>query len=299
MKLAEAVGSAIGGLMRTDVSQSAFDPEETQRRRAEAARKKRQKQAAAQRRSAAGAARQDPVDPAADGGAHPRRGRPDNRLAPLTAAGYIDHRVSNQIDYYLGTARKQERQARWLRILALAFGAIGTLLAALGLQIYVAATTSLVAVYATLVESRQLETSVTFYNQAAADLSAIRAWWNALPPSQQDTQETIDRLVDRAERTMRAEHIGWVQEMQDAMTQFQIEQSAEAQSASGPTGATGQPSAAGPAESGPAVETGTMPGIGGTLESGAAPREPQPGADAAARAGEPRTGDKPPHASPT
>ena len=115
---------------------------------------------------------------------------------------------SNQIDYYLRTAREQERQARWLRVLALAFGAVGTVLAALGLQIYVAATTALVAVYTTLVEFRQLETSVTFYNQASADLGSIRAWWNALPTMQQDTQETVDRLVDRAERITRAEHVG-------------------------------------------------------------------------------------------
>jgi hypothetical protein len=67
VKLAEAVGSAIGGLMRTDVSQSALDPERTQRRRAEAARKKREKDAETRRTSAAGAARQDSVDLAAGG----------------------------------------------------------------------------------------------------------------------------------------------------------------------------------------------------------------------------------------
>ena len=75
-----------------------------------------------------------------------------------------------------------------------------------------------------------------FYNQASADLGSIRAWWNALPTMQQDTQETVDRLVDRAERIMRAEHVGWVQEMQDAMTQFRFEQSAEAEAASGTAG---------------------------------------------------------------
>ena len=125
-----------------------------------------------------------------------------------------------------------------LRALALAFGAIGTFLAAIGLQIYVALTTALVGACITIVESRQLETSVTFYNQAAADLTAIRAWWFALEPAEQRQQVMIDRLVERSERIMRAELTGWVQEMQDAMTQFRLEQSADRPP-------TGQPGAAG------------------------------------------------------
>ena len=37
----------------------------------------------------------------------------------------------------------------------------------------------------------------------------------------------IDRLVERSERIMGAELTGWVQEMQDAMTQFRLDQSAD------------------------------------------------------------------------
>jgi SLOG in TRPM, prokaryote/SMODS and SLOG-associating 2TM effector domain 1/Protein of unknown function (DUF4231) len=257
VKLAQAVGSAIGGLMRTDVSQAAFDPEDIQRRRREAAARKRNEEATAGAHAVA-----------ADQEQRERR-KPDNRLAPLTPAGYVEHRISSQIEYYLRTARKQERQARWLRVLALAFGGIGTLLAALGLQIYVAATTSLIAVYTTLVESRQLETAVTFYNQAAADLSSIRAWWHALPPSQQDTQETIDRLVERAERIMRAEHIGWVQEMQDAMTQFRIEQATEG----------GEPSGAGSAHELPSGEDPTLAEAARAERRRSEPRRPAESGD--------------------
>ena len=194
VKLAEAVGSSIGGLMRTDVSQLAFDP-------------------------AANAS----VD--------------SDKLTPVTPDQYIAERIDDQIDYYLRTAAKLERRARLLRALALAFGAIGTFLAAIGLQIYVALTTAIVGACITIVESRQLETSVTFYNQAAADLSAIRAWWFALAPVEQRQPAMIDRLVERSERIMGAELTGWVQEMQDAMTQFRLDQSADRPP-------TGQPGAA-------------------------------------------------------
>ena len=184
VKLAEAVGSSIGGLMRTDVSQLAFDP-------------------------------------AADASVD------SDKLTPVTPDQYIAERIDDQVDYYLRTAAKLERRARLLRALALAFGAIGTFLAAIGLQLYVALTTAIVGACITIVESRQLETSVTFYNQAAADLSAIRAWWFALSPAEQRQPAMIDRLVERSERIMGAELTGWVQEMQDAMTQFRLDQSAD------------------------------------------------------------------------
>ncbi len=192
VKLSEAIGSTLGGLMRSDVSQLAFDV---------------------------------PSD---------QLSIPDDALTPLSAKGYIDGRVSNQIKYYTETAGKLERQARRLRVLAIVFGAVGTFLAAVTLQIWVAITTSLVGIFTTVVESRQLETAVTFYNQAAADLTSIRSWWRALPEPEREAQATIDRLVERAERIMRAEHIGWVQEMQDAMTQFRLEQATDEAAAKAP-----------------------------------------------------------------
>ena len=216
--------------MRTDVSHAAFDPEATQRRRAEAARK-REREDEAQRKRAA-----------TDASGLGRCGRPWRRPVAGNAAGRAPRAVDGgglhrPPGLEPGGLLPQDRPEA---------GATGTLaaragpgvrrrrdaLAALGLQIYVAATTSLVAVYTTLVESRQFETSVTFYNQAAADLGSIRAWWNA-SRCRSRRLKTIDRLVDRAERVMRAEHIGWVQEMQDAMTQFRMEDSARTASLSG------------------------------------------------------------------
>jgi hypothetical protein len=182
VKLAEAVGSTLGSLMRTDVSQLGFKP-----------------------------------PPAVE----------DAKLTPLTGRAYVDDRITDQIKYYMDTADKLVIRARLWRMLAIAAGLAGSFLAAIGLQIWVAITSTLVGIFTTLVESRQLEVSSQFYNQAAADLTAIRAWWNALPESKRETQATIDRLVERAERVMRAEHVGWVQEMQDAMTQFRLEQASD------------------------------------------------------------------------
>ena len=160
VKLAEAVGSAMGALMRTDVNLLALE------QRAKAKKK--------------------PKPKAKDG--EPER-PVDKPLAPLTPTDYITHRIDSQVGWYRGKIIDLERQARVLRWLALGFGGAGTLLAAIGLEIWVAVTTSVVGIYSTILEAWQLETSVTLYNQASTDLSAIRTWWYALPPAEQDRQE--------------------------------------------------------------------------------------------------------------
>jgi len=194
VKLAEAIGSAMGALMRTDVNQLALD---------------------------------DAADARGESGGRRNERAADGQLGALTPAGYVTQRVDPQIAWYRRKAAEHERSARWLRGLAIAFGGVGTLLAAIGLDIWVAVTTALVGVFVTILEAWQLETTVSLYNQAATDLLAIRTRWFALPPAEQDRQRSIDRLVERSERIIRAEHVGWVQEMQDAMTQLRLEQASD------------------------------------------------------------------------
>jgi hypothetical protein len=195
VKLSAAVGSAIGGLMRTDVNALSFAERPPRR---------------LLRGSAA---------------AHASHGHEDD-LALVTPEEYVALRLDEQIAFYRRKVAALERQARWLRWLAWIFGGLGTLLAAIGLQIWVAVTTAVVGIYTTIVEAWQLETSVMLYNQAASDLTAIRTWWNALPPADQKRQSNIDRLVERSEQVILAEHAGWVQEAQDAMTKLRLEEAA-------------------------------------------------------------------------
>lgn len=217
VKLTEAIGSSMGSLMRTDVNALSLRAWPNPWRWPAKLRfwRRRAKPQA------------DPARPV------------DDPLSPLGPDGYITFRINDQIDFYDTKIAQLEKDGRWLRWLMWIFGGLGTLLAAIGIQIWVAVTTALVGVFGTMIEAWQIETSVTLYNQASTDLTAIRAWWNALPPSEQVKQSNIDRLVDRSERIMRAEHAGWVQEMQDAMTQLRLEQAIDQQGNSRPAGQTG------------------------------------------------------------
>lgn len=196
-KFAEAVGSAIDSLMTTDANLVALDPDADRK----AARRKRR---------------------------HLPRSVDDARvssekLTALTPGGYVQSRLDDQAGWYLDNAARLSRDSRMLQLLGILFGAIGTLFAAIGLQIWVAATTAIVGAYGTYRAIWQLETTLSRYNKAAASLGAIRLWWFALTPDERSLQSNIDKLVDGAEAVLKAEQSGWVQEMQEAITQLRLE----------------------------------------------------------------------------
>ena len=184
VKLAEAVGSSIGGLMRTDVSQLAFDP------------------------AADASVDSDKLTPVTPEPVHRGADRRSDRLlpadrgearAPGQAAASSRPRIRRDRDLPRGgrpaaLCRADHSDRRSLhhdRRVAPA-GNVSDLL-----------------------------------QPGRCRLAAIRAWWFALAPSEQRQPAMIDRLVERSERIMGAELTGWVQEMQDAMTQFRLDQSAD------------------------------------------------------------------------
>ncbi len=200
VKLASAVGSTMNALMLTDVSLSSIDD--------------------------AGAGDDIAATESADR---------DDGMRPLGPAAYIRFRIDDQVTFYRDGVRIRERRVRALRWLMLGFGGLGTFLAVVGLQLWVAVAVGLVGALTTYLEAMQLESTIMLYNQAATNLEAIKAWWAALPPDEQVRRQNVDRLVERSERVMHGEHAGWVQEMQDAMTKLHLEEIDEAPADDAPT----------------------------------------------------------------
>jgi len=139
------------------------------------------------------------------------------QVAFLEPADYLEHRVRDQIGYF----RKKTAQLAWtLRASQLGIfvvGGVGTLLAAVHLDIWVALATATVSALATKLQTDQVENSLVQYNQALAALRAIELWWVALSSWEKSRQKNIDLLVDQTERTLEAEMAGWVQQMQSAL----------------------------------------------------------------------------------
>jgi hypothetical protein len=148
----------------------------------------------------------------------------DDRFSMLTPDQYIQLRLLDQFDYYTRSTQKKERQLKLCQWLIVVFGGIGTFLAAIGWQLWVALTTSLVGIFTTYLEYRQIENNLMIYNQARYALIHIKGWWSDLPDEQKKDPKNIRQLVDSTEKVLQSELSRWVQNMQKAVEDLQAKQ---------------------------------------------------------------------------
>lgn len=141
----------------------------------------------------------------------------DDGFGPLTIEDYMKFRLTDQANYYLTKTRKLSKKQNKLYWAIIIFGGLGTLLAAVGLELWVAMTASLVGVYTTYMEYQQIDNTIVLQNQTMASLSEIRSGWEVLPADAKTKPERILGLVDKSENVLMAEHSKWLQQMEDAM----------------------------------------------------------------------------------
>ncbi len=151
----------------------------------------------------------------------------DNGLTFLSTAEYLTHRLDDQLNFYRRQTLKLARTLRYLQWLIYIFGGLGTLLAALGFDLWIAVTTALVSALTTYLNYLRIERTLVTYNQSATDLANVKAWWLALSAEAQASQKNIDKLVNHTEQIVKNEHAGWVQEMQDALADLRAEQTGD------------------------------------------------------------------------
>jgi hypothetical protein len=164
----------------------------------------------------------------------------DDGFTVLTPDRYIRVRLADQLDYYRRNAVRHESKLRRLQWTIFILGGLGTLLAAIDQQVWIALTTAVAATVTTYLGYKQTESTLMKYNQAATDLDSVRSWWTALPPDDQAKQDNLDTLVDHTEMVLQSEHDGWVQQMQNALAELRKDQ--ERAPPQGPlTGGSGEP----------------------------------------------------------
>ena len=149
----------------------------------------------------------------------------DDGYSVLTPERYIKMRLADQLSFYQGKTVKLETQLKRWQWTILIAGGVGTLLAAVGLELWVALTTALVAAFTTYLQYRQVEGTLIQYNQAATNLVNVQTWWLALSGEEQAKQENVELLVDHTEKILESELTGWVQQMQDALAALRDQQS--------------------------------------------------------------------------
>ncbi|HEX8142867.1 MAG TPA: DUF4231 domain-containing protein [Pyrinomonadaceae bacterium] len=144
----------------------------------------------------------------------------DDGFSYLTPDRYVEVRLGDQLNYFKKKAVQLDKQMKALYWLTFIIGGVGTYLAAVNQQVWIALTTAIVAAIGTYLGFRQTESTLTKYNQAATDLANVKAWWNALSAEEQSQQQNIDSLVEHTEQVLQSELDGWVQQMQNALAEL-------------------------------------------------------------------------------
>jgi len=104
------------------------------------------------------------------------------RVTFLTAEEYLRYRVDDQIAYFVKTTARLYRQLVVLQAFIFVAGGVGTFLAAVHQDLWVALTTALATAFTSKLELDQVEPSLVQYNTALISLRNIRSWWNGLSP---------------------------------------------------------------------------------------------------------------------
>jgi len=151
----------------------------------------------------------------------------DSGFDLLTAEKYVKFRLEDQLNYCRNRNRNQYRQLKRLEALIYISGGLGTLLAAVGFDPWVALTTTLVGSLTTYLEYRQLENNIMLSNQTGFSLENILGWWLQLTDSKKEDKENIYKLVNDTEDILMTEHKKWVQQMEEGVSKAREKQAGD------------------------------------------------------------------------
>jgi len=140
----------------------------------------------------------------------------DDGFSDLGPEQYLCVRLEDQLKRYHRKTREFERRIKRTHWAILFIGGLGTFLAAIGYEAWVAVTIAWASALASYLEFNQAERTLISYNRAAAGIEAVQIWWHAQPAAQR--QANYGKLVENTERVLHTELAGWVQEMMESIT---------------------------------------------------------------------------------
>jgi hypothetical protein len=144
----------------------------------------------------------------------------DDGFTILDPDKYVSIRIDDQINYYQGKTGKIYKNLQILQWLIFIAGGIGTFIAALGFELWVALTSTIVSVFTIYLQYNQIENTLIKYNQALTQLNNIKTWWSILSDAERKDPLNIDKLVNATESTLVTEHQTWLKNIKDAVSKI-------------------------------------------------------------------------------
>lgn len=139
---------------------------------------------------------------------------------PLTIEQYLGYRLIDQLSWYRRKTVKLDRQWQFLQWSIYVWGGLGTFLAAIRAEIWIAITSAIATAIASFLDFKQLDSTMMCYNQAACNLENLLCWWHALTDEGRTNPENIKKLVENTEKVIQSETSSWVEEMREALSEL-------------------------------------------------------------------------------
>jgi len=142
----------------------------------------------------------------------------DDRFSSLTVEKYLEYRLIEQLSWYRSKTVTLDRQWQFLQWSIYLWGGLGTFLAAVNKEIWVAITNAIATAISSFLDFKQLDSTLVCYNQAACNLENVLCWWYAL--TDDDRTKNIEKLVNSTEDVIQAATSSWVAEMSEALSKL-------------------------------------------------------------------------------
>ncbi len=144
----------------------------------------------------------------------------EDQLSALTVEQYLESRLIDQLSWYRRKTVQLDQQWQMLQWSIYVWGGIGTFLAAINAQIWIAITNVVAAGISSFLDFKQFDSTLVCYNQAACSLENVLCWWHALADHEKAESENIKKLISSTEKVIHSATSSWVEEMRDALSEL-------------------------------------------------------------------------------
>jgi hypothetical protein len=144
----------------------------------------------------------------------------EDLFSPLTVEQYLEYRLIDQLSWYRRKTLKLDSQWQFLQWSIYVWGGLGTFLAAIKAEIWIAITNAIATAIASFLDFKQLDSTLMCYNQAACNLENLLCWWHALTDEARANPDNIKKLVENTEKVIQSETSSWVEEMREALSEL-------------------------------------------------------------------------------
>ena len=140
----------------------------------------------------------------------------DDGFSDLSVVRYMEWRLADQQAYFRRRSKSLDERHRRFRWWISILGGAGTLLAALGQELWVPVSVAVATALFSYLELRSVEANLASYNRAALGLDNVVTWWSGLSDEDKADPTSFAAVVDRTETLLGAENASWMVEMQHA-----------------------------------------------------------------------------------